>query len=219
MKKLLILRPEPGASASAEHARVLGLDALVCPLFAIEPVAWAPPDPARFDALLITSANALRHGGPGLDPLSNLPVAAVGEASAAAARDAGFTVSIVGSEGVEALLDSISAPQRLLHLCGEDRTRVRSRHSIAALPVYRAALLACPALPDLANMVVAVHSPRAGARLDEVVKDRSKIAIAAISESAAAACDTGWQAVEWAAKPTNSALLALAARLCQSPRR
>ena len=46
MRKLLLLRPEPGLSASAERARAIGLDVIACPLFRVEPVEWAAPDPA-----------------------------------------------------------------------------------------------------------------------------------------------------------------------------
>ena len=40
MRKLLLLRPEPGLSASAERARSMGLDAIACPLFRVEPVEF-----------------------------------------------------------------------------------------------------------------------------------------------------------------------------------
>ena len=33
MKRVLVLRPEPGASATVERARALGLDAVAVPLF------------------------------------------------------------------------------------------------------------------------------------------------------------------------------------------
>ena len=70
MRKLLLLRPEPGLSASVTRARALGLDVIACPLFRVGPVEWALPDSARFDGLLLTSANALRNGGPGLRQLA-----------------------------------------------------------------------------------------------------------------------------------------------------
>ncbi len=45
MRKLLLLRPEPGLSASAERARALGLEVIACPLFRVEPVEWQAPIP------------------------------------------------------------------------------------------------------------------------------------------------------------------------------
>ena len=35
MSRVLVLRPEPGASATVERARKLGLDAVVIPLFEV----------------------------------------------------------------------------------------------------------------------------------------------------------------------------------------
>ena len=39
MRRVLVLRPEPGASATVERARERGLDAIAAPLFEIEPIA------------------------------------------------------------------------------------------------------------------------------------------------------------------------------------
>ncbi len=219
MRTLVILRPEPGASRSAARAATLGLECIVCPLFVFEPVQWTVPDIEPFDALLLTSANALRHAGPGLAALASLPVLAVGNATAAAAREAGLTVRRVGTSGVDALLDTVPLDQRLLHLAGEDRLAPQTGHSVEAVIVYRAAAIADPALPPLAGAVVAVHSPRAGAHLAELTGGRSATIIAAISKAAAAACGAGWKSVGWPPEPSDSGLLALAARLCQSPGR
>ena len=90
MKRVLVLRPEPGASTTVKHARERGLDAIAIPLFEIEPVAWDVPEAGGYDGLLLTSANAIRHGGKGLNELRGLPVHAVGAATAKAARDARF---------------------------------------------------------------------------------------------------------------------------------
>ena len=97
MRRVLVLRPEPGATATLRRARERGLEAEAVPLFEVEPVEWSVPDPSDFDALLLTSANAVRHGGPGLQALRELPVHAVGEATARAAREAGFAVATIGA--------------------------------------------------------------------------------------------------------------------------
>lgn len=219
MSRLLLLRPQPGATASLERARALGLEAKCRPLFDVQPIDWDLPDPADFDALLLTSANAPRHAGPGLGRLAHLLVHAVGEATAEAARHAGLTVASVGDGGADSLLGSLSGDQRLLHLCGVDHHPATGRHRVTALPVYAAAVVADPDLPPLAGWTVAVHSPRAGSRLAELVGDRSATAIAAVSPAAAAACGSGWQVVEVAEAPSDSALLVLAARLCNTPPR
>ena len=215
MRRVLVLRPEPGASATAERARELGLDAVAVPLFEVEPVTWEPPDAGAFDALLLTSANAVRHGGPGMERFRELPVYAVGSATADAAREAGFTIAGIGDAGVDRLLASIPADVRLLHLCGEDRRAPDApRQQITSLAVYRATAVPDPSLGDAGGSIALVHSPRAGRRLAELVADRSSIAIAAISAAAAETVGEGWECVEVAAQPSDDALLALAARLC-----
>ncbi len=215
MRRLFILRPEPGASASVERARALGLDAVAVPLFAVTAVAWGAPEAARFDGLLLTSANAARHSGDAIERLRGLKVYAVGEATADAAREAGFAIAATGDADAPGLLGSIAPDLRLLHLCGADRRRVEdAAQSITPVVVYRADAIDTPMLGGLAGQVAAVHSPRAAGRLAELVEQGSSIRIAAISASAAEAAGTGWERIETAAAPNDSALLALAARLC-----
>lgn len=208
----MVLRPEPGASETVGRARALGLEAVAVPLFAVEPVEWAMPD-ATFDALLITSANAVRHGGPQLEALRRLPVHAVGEATAAAAREAAFRVATVGEGGVDELLGQVDARLRLLHLCGDDRREPSSaRQKVTAVPVYRSVALDPPL--DAEGAVALVHSPRAAQRFADLARGRNTIRIAAISHAAADSAGSGWEAVEVAERPSDDALLALALRLC-----
>lgn len=215
MRKLLLLRPEPGLSASAARARALGLDVICCPLFRVEPLAWDAPGPASYDALLLTSANAVRCGGQGLERLKELPVRAVGAATAAAARDAGFRVQTVGDSDVAALLAGLPGSVRLLHLAGEDFRDVDDRR-IDRRIVYRATAIANPHLPPPKGLVVAVHSPRAGRRFAELTATRACTAIAAISAAAAKQCGQGWERVEVAERPDDNSLLALTALLCHT---
>jgi uroporphyrinogen-III synthase len=221
MRRLVILRPEPGASATAERARAMGLEPVAMPLFKVEPLDWDVPSPGGFDALLLTSANAVRHGGEGLLSLRQLPVYAVGEATAAAAREAGFDVAASGEAGAERLLGSIPPNLRLLHLCGEQRIEPQVPQAITAVPVYRSNALPMPEdLGAIEGQVAVVHSPRAGQRLGELADqagiDRSTVRIAAISQAAASAAGPGWERCEAAATPDEAALLALAARLCDN---
>lgn len=221
MRRLFVLRPEPGASATVERATAMGLDAVAVPLFTIEPVDWVPPEAADFDALLLTSANAVRNAGAGLLRLGSLAVYAIGEPTAQAARTAGLAVVQVGDSDIDALLRSMPAGLRLLQLCGEHRRLpTRPAQRIVSVPVYRARALPKPSgLDGLAREVAAVHSPRAGARLAELVPPatRPTIALAAISKAAATAAGDGWERVEAAGRPNDTELLALAARLCQNP--
>ncbi len=218
MRRVLVLRPEPGAKSTVKRAHELGLDAIAIPLFEIEPVSWQAPDAGRFDALLLTSANAVRSAGGQLENFLSLPVYAVGEPTSEAARARGFTIGATGDQGIDRLIDSIPRNLRLLHLGGEHRRDpLDERAGIEVIPVYRARKIDEPDLSLAKSAVVLIHSPRAGRRLAELVKDRSDISIAAISLPAGRAAGTGWATVQVAGEPNDDALLALAARLCDKP--
>ena len=194
--------------------------AMAIPLFDLEAVEWSAPDPAQFDAILLTSANAVNMGGGQLERLRALPVHAVGEATAAAAEVAGFGVASVGRGGVDELLEEIEADARLIHLCGEDRRAPdRPKQEISSVAVYRARRVDAPqGIERLSGQVAAIHSPRAGKRLAELipVEARTDVRIAAISRAAAEAAGAGWADLRVASTPTDSALLALAFGLCET---
>jgi uroporphyrinogen-III synthase len=224
---VLVLRPEPGASATAARARALGLEAISVPLFTVRPVDWKPPDPAGLDALLLTSAHAARHAGPRIGAFLTLPCHAVGEATAAAAAQAGFGDVRTGPGDGAAALASTGAG-RILHLCGRDHLPLER----AGIEVVRRIVYAAdPAstLPPQARdalregALALIHSPRAGALLAALVVQaglvRAAIPIAAISADAAAAAGPGWRSVSAAPRPRDEALLELAAQLCQTGRR
>ena len=214
-RAVAVLRPEPGNAATAAAIEALGLTAIRLPLFEVHAIDWTPPDVTRFDALLLTSANAVRLGGEGLHGLRRLPVCAVGEATADAARNAGFKVAMTGDSGVAQLLAALPSGPRLLHLCGADRKSVpRATQTVTEMVVYQSKPIEAPQLTGTSGSVTLIHSPRAGQRFAELVSDRSSISIAAISPAAAEAMGSGWKSVAVADRPTDDALLALAARLC-----
>ena len=223
-RPLIIVRPEPGNSASCIKARERGFNVHSFPLFETAPVAWSPPDPDRYVGVMMTSANAARLAGPDLQRYIHLPLYAVGEVTGEAAREAGF-LSIVSGEGdVERLLGRIATLglHRLLHLAGADYTPftpfgveiereiVYASHMISPPSDFIAALKA--------GGVVTLHSPRAANLLASIIDqhsiDRSALSLAAISANAADAAGTGWDAVSIAARPLDSALLDCAMKLC-----
>ena len=208
-RRLLVLRPEPGASATIARAATLGLKTVAIPLFTVVSLAWEAPEPGGHDALMLTSANALRDAGPALARYRTLPTYAVGEATAAAARAAGFGDVRVGDKDAVALLERMAADgvRRPLHLAGrEHREAGHPALTITRRTVYAADPV--EALPVLADGVIALlHSPRAGRVFAGLVEDRSTIAIAAISPAVAHAAGDGWQAVAIAAAPNDAALL------------
>lgn len=215
MRKLVLLRPEPGLTESLARARALGLEVVPCPLFRVEPMKWSAPESRLYDALLMTSANAARHGGPELARLIDLPVRAVGEATAKAAREAGFRVDRIGSAGVAELLYGLPKDMRLLHLAGADHIEF-SDQRIERRIVYRSAQIERPGPLPIQGAVVAVHSARAGARLEQLANRKGSTAVAAISAAAADACGSGWERIEVADSPDDNSLLVLAAMLCHT---
>lgn len=100
MVRLLVTRPEPDASETATRLRALDIDAVVDPLLFSRTLTTTLPAADGFAALAITSANALRaldeRGG--ISRLQALPVYAVGDRTAAAARAYGFA-RVVSAEG------------------------------------------------------------------------------------------------------------------------
>ena len=214
---VVVVRPEPGNSRTAAALRALGLDVRQVPLFAVTPVDWSVPELAGFDGLLLTSANAVRHGGAGLDVLKRLPVVAVGAATATAATEAGFAVAVTGLGDAR---DAVSEARdrgfaRLLHLAGRDRNPTGD--GIEAVTVYASDTVPIDAAvaQAFADAVVLLHSERAAARLKDMLDtagvDRSGIEIAAISVAVGDAAGPGWAAVSIASQPSDPALVALAA--------
>lgn len=217
MRRVLVLRPEPGASATVARALELGLDAVPIPLFEVDPVEWDAPDPGKFDGLLLTSANAVRHGGAQLSKLRGLPVYAVGEATAEAAREAGFDIAATGDGGIDRLLQSLEPDLKLLHLSGEEvREPATARQQLERIVVYRARAIEALNLSSIHGAVALIHSARAAQRFAELVEHRGSIAIAAVSGAALEKAGDGWEAAKAADYPTDDALLALAASLCNT---
>jgi uroporphyrinogen-III synthase len=215
--KILILRPQPGADETAARARALGLDLVVAPLFSVRPLAWTPPDPGAFDAVMLTSASAARQASDGLAPFKDLPCYAVGEATAAAAEEAGFTDIRVGPDDGKALLLMMAEDEvrAAFHACGEDHLAIGHPDvGIVRVPVYAAE--AADGLPAGAeDMLALLHSPRAATLFAGLAGDKSRIHIAAISAKTARAAGEGWASVSVSPRPRDQALLELAAELCQ----
>lgn len=222
-RAIAILRPEPGVSATADRVRAAGLDPLLLPLFAVAPLEWTPPDPAAFDALLLTSANAVRHAGPGLDRLAQLPVLAVGPETADAATRAGLRVIECGSRGVTALLARQSTTQRVLWLAGRDRMAIDHPCIRAIVPVYanEGITWTREQAAQVPGSVALVHSARAtrqlAVQLDAHMIPRAGVRIAAISARAADADGRGWDRVAIAAQPNDTALIDAARPLAIDP--
>jgi uroporphyrinogen-III synthase len=133
--RVLVTRPEPGASRTARRLAEAGFEPVVLPLTEIRQLPARPvPEPSAVDAVAVTSANAIRHAPPQLiASLAGIPLFAVGNRTARIARESGFSRVFEG-EGDAAGLASLvvarlSADARVLYLCG----RVRRPEFEAAL--------------------------------------------------------------------------------------
>ncbi len=163
MARFLILRAEEEARQSAAALAELGHEAIVAPI-----VTWRPTRQAivlgAARALIATSARALRSlYQDDAARLASLPLFAVGEATARAARTAGFQNVIIGGGHAEALIDSIrrlhSPSEPLLYLAGEPRrpavetALVAAGFKLAVQVVYR--MQQADILPEEARRILA----------------------------------------------------------------
>jgi uroporphyrinogen-III synthase len=209
---LLVVRPEPGNARTVARLRAGGGEALGWPLFMPAPVDWAAPDPAAYDALLVTSANAIRLGGAALSRLADLPVIAVGDETAAVARAAGLRVAAIGDGGVDAALAAgrSAGLTRLLHLAG--REHVDSGHPTVIVYASADATTDGDAFAAAARgRIVLLHSVRAAERVAALIPaDRRTIGIAALSPKVRAAAGEDWDVALTASVPTDAALCSLA---------
>ncbi|EJN06986.1 uroporphyrinogen-III synthase [Bradyrhizobium sp. YR681] len=146
---ILVTRPHPDNEATADNLRARGHVVLLAPVLKFEAVAFHDESEANYSAIIVTSANAIRAVSPQLQDLDlkklglrdlglknlgllELPLFAVGEHTATAARDAGFAKVIVAGGDAAALRDKVVQSARekvlkrkstLLYLAGADLSR------------------------------------------------------------------------------------------------
>jgi uroporphyrinogen-III synthase len=131
---ILVTRPLPDGEATAASLRARGFAALSAPMLRFEPLPFHDDEDAQYGAVIVTSANALRGIEPQLagTALLKLPLFAVGEHTADAARQAGFKKVMTAKSDASTLRDLVaeSAKSRklnkkdpLLYLAGADLAR------------------------------------------------------------------------------------------------
>ena len=136
---VLVTRPQPDDEATAAALRAKGFEVMLAPMLRFEPVAFHDDQDARYGAVIVTSANALRGIAPHLQDsrlqgsrLLKLPLFAVGEHTASAAHRAGFDNVIPANGDAASLRDSVLASVKakelkkaspLLYLAGADLAR------------------------------------------------------------------------------------------------
>lgn len=158
MKKVLVTRPEgPAQKTFSQMIRANGAEPVFCPLSSIEFLPLDLNADDQYQALIITSSNAVRAAAQCSGLSRGISCFAVGDVTAALAREAGFQ-SVKSADGnVDALIDLIKATLdptqgRLLYLRGEDVTGdlggslVGSGFKVDSSEVYKALWL--EVLPD-----------------------------------------------------------------------
>ncbi len=196
-----ITRAQPGAAATARRLRARGFEPWVKPLLKVRPLAVSLPDLTDFGSLAFTSANGVRAFA-ALTAARDLPVMAVGLATARAARRAGFQTVQSADGDVETLARTLhqatwSRDKPILHVSASEpsgdlagslaRTGLRAE----TLKVYET----IPVLPSKDSLdrlgdldFVLIHSARAAKVLADVLARRPcpNLKVLGISEAALA---------------------------------
>src|SRR5580700_2879924 len=236
---ILVTRPLPDGETTASALRAKGFEVLLAPMLRFEPVTFHDDSDAPYGAVIVTSANALRaiDGKLQASPLLKLPLFAVGEHTADAARAAGFAKVISADSDAAGLRERILASVKakalkktrpLLYLAGADLARDLAGElgergfTVVTQTTYR--MVALSSLPYevcdafTANRIEAVlHYSRRSARafLESVRAAGVEISALSIPQcciSAAVASvvrDAGATQVMTAAAPDENAVFAL----------
>src|ERR1700749_2648098 len=108
---VLVTRPQPDNEVTAATLRARGLEVLLAPMLRFEALAFQDDADACYGAVIVTSANALRgfEQHPAGQRLLKLPLFAVGEHTAAAAKEAGFEKITSANGGAVALREAVLA--------------------------------------------------------------------------------------------------------------
>jgi len=203
---------------------------VLAPLMSIETLPEAPPVAIENAVLLFTSANGARAAKAHKVRASG-SVFVVGEATAAAAREAGFAVAGVAGGDVAALTELVAhhlpKDQLLVHVAGSDvagdlvgalgargyralRWTAYAARAVQSLPAPAAAFL------KGAPGAVLLYSPRSARLLTQLIRSAGLEGEAArhralcLSQAVAdAASSISWASLEVAAKPSQEALLNL----------
>ncbi|MGH6923536.1 MAG: uroporphyrinogen-III synthase [Propylenella sp.] len=126
--RLIVIRPEPEATRTARALIRLGHEAILSPMLDIVPDPKAPIPARAFQALVVTSSNAVRALAARADNkvARDLPLFAVGDQTALEAKRAGFRNARSAGGALAdlvALLSSELSPEAgpLLYVAGEER--------------------------------------------------------------------------------------------------
>jgi uroporphyrinogen-III synthase len=219
-RRVWVTRTQPGASATAARLREMAVGVVVvAPVLVAQPIAGVGLELDGVDALAFTSGHALSAFA-ALSPRRDLPVFAVGGATAEAAWAAGFA-AVRSADGDVRALAALIAETQPRPGCVLNPTAREASADLPALLAERGvgarAVVVYETLETGASVsgvdTVLVHSPRAARVLAAQLGGRPQAAgltALAISEAAAAPLrGAGFAAVAVAPQPTEAALLDL----------
>lgn len=229
MPVLLLTRPEEDAGDLATALRDIGVDSVIAPLLRIENIPGPLLELSGVQGFLLTSANgaralALRTA------VRNLPVYAVGDATARAARGLGFEAVSSADGDVDDLARMVLANCRakagdLLHAAGSvvagdlaatlaaGGFEVRREMLYESTPATALPAVAETALRDDTLDGVVLYSPRTARAFDKLVKaaglsdSLKRLRLFALSDNVERASRAAWDERTVAGKPDQQALL------------
>jgi uroporphyrinogen-III synthase len=228
LKRVLITRPEPGATETAVRITALGLIPIIAPVLSIIAKDIHPPD--HMAAIVLTSRNAIAACPPSEH---DHPVFAVGTATASRATEAGFSRVFNADGDAETLAtliaDTLSPTDGSLFLPtgqgqGTDLMAALRKRGFHVIRQVAYQVVGLPTLPEAAmnhlrqrqldaamffSTETARHLVRLlqAAGLSDAVCDVEAVSI---SERAAVALRLlPWRRISVAAKPNQDAMLAL----------
>lgn len=228
--RVLVTRPKEDAERFARELAIAGHVALFSPVMEIEALAAQLPT-GSFDIVIATSAHAFTSGAAlNIYGLEDVPVWAVGERTAKAARAAGFrTIARVCANSAELaanLLSYTNEASGLLYLAGVDRKTaleerlLRSKRRITVVETYRgrAALSLDPTAVEAmrrGELDAAVHFSRRSAAIfaglvaaADLVQEAQKLLHVCLSDDVARGLDAlKLKRVRIAGKPTGAAMI------------
>jgi len=217
--RVWITRAEPGAARTAARLSALGYDPVVAPLLEIRALPQPEPDLSDVAALIFTSRNAVAAFSV-LSGARDRPVLTVGDATAQAARTAGFVDVRSASGDLQALAQLIAADPPppvhgglILHPAarepaGDLAALLGPLISMRILPVYEAVETGADA-PDAFDAAL-IHSPRAARALIALACTGldARLAVAISPAAAAPLTAAGFREIRIAATPDEDALIA-----------
>jgi uroporphyrinogen-III synthase len=234
--RVLVTRPEEDAAGLAAALEARGIAAVLAPMLEIVYRAGSEPDLDGVQALVVTSANGVRAFAR-VSARRDLPVLAVGDASAREARAAGF-LEVASAAGDVAdlarLVKRTCSPREgeLLHVAGSavagDLTGLLEHDGFACRRVVLYDARPRDTLPEVGREALqggtveaaAFFSPRtasafvAAARKAQIAEACGRLHALCLSEAVAhRLAGSPWRGVHVAAAPEQEALVELAVRV------